>query len=118
MESTFRKIGWTPTSGRVTAFARFANDAAGLGELRVFCRGHRVELAVMEATGGYERLAFLWLWEKGLPCGTSILRTARRFAEAKATFDKTDRIDAAVIAHYVAVKQIARRCRPVPRSSD
>ncbi|TIL82562.1 MAG: IS110 family transposase, partial [Mesorhizobium sp.] len=30
------------------AFARFANDATGLEELLVFCRSHRVELAVME----------------------------------------------------------------------
>jgi transposase len=96
------------------AFARFANDAAGLGELLVFCRGHRVELAVMEATGGYERLAFLWLWENGLPCGIVNPRSVRRFAEAMGTFEKTDRIDAAVIAHYASVKQIVPAAPPSP----
>ena len=94
------------------AFARFANDASGLSELLVFCHGHCVELAVMEATGGYERLAFLWLWENGLACGIVNPRSVRRFAEAMGTFEKTDRIDAAVIAHYASVKQIAPTVPP------
>ena len=94
------------------AFARFANDATGLEELLVFCRGHRVELAVMEATGGYERLAFMWLWAKGLPCGIVNPRNVRRFAEAMGILEKTDRIDAAVIAYFAAVKQIAPTSPP------
>src|SRR5476649_1494825 len=40
-------------------FGSFDNDPAGIAELAAFCRQHRVELAVMEATGGYERQAFL-----------------------------------------------------------
>ena len=95
------------------AFGRFANDAAGLEGLLVFCRKNSVDLVVMEATGGYERLAFLWLWEKGLPCGVVNPRSVRRFAEAMGTFEKTDRIDAAVIAHYASVKQIV----PMPPPS-
>ena len=94
------------------AFARFANDATGLEELLVFCRSHRVELAVMEATGGYERLAFMWLWAKGLPCGVVNPRNVRRFAEAMGILEKTDRIDAAVIAYFAAVKQIAPTSPP------
>jgi transposase len=93
-------------------FRRFANDAAGLEELWGFCRNHRVELAVMEATGGYERFAFLWLWEKGPPCGIVNPRNVRRFAEAMGILEKTDRIDAAVIAHFAAVKQIAPTSPP------
>lgn len=77
----------------------------------MFCRGH-VKLAVMEATGGYERLAFLWLWENGVRCGIVNTRSVRRFTEAMGTFEKTDRIDAAVITHYAAVKEIVPTVPP------
>ncbi|TGT94225.1 transposase, partial [bacterium M00.F.Ca.ET.163.01.1.1] len=49
------------------AAGRFRNDAAGIAELAAWCQGHGVELAVMEASGGGERLAFLLLWELRLP---------------------------------------------------
>ncbi|TIP00778.1 MAG: IS110 family transposase, partial [Mesorhizobium sp.] len=45
------------------AAGRFRNDAAGIADLAAWCQGHDVELVVMEASGGYERLAFLLLWE-------------------------------------------------------
>ena len=44
------------------AFARFANNTAGIAKLATFCTEHKVELVVMEATGGFERLAFTLLW--------------------------------------------------------
>jgi transposase len=45
------------------------NDTAGIAELAGFCREHTVELVVMEASGGYERRAFVELWEKkGISC--------------------------------------------------
>jgi transposase len=43
-------------------------DTAGIAELAGFCREHTVELVVMEASGGYERRAFVVLWEKGISC--------------------------------------------------
>ena len=39
----------------------FKNTAAGIEALAAFCRRHQVDLVVMEATGGYERKAFLLL---------------------------------------------------------
>ena len=88
------------------AEGRFGNDAAGIAELAAFCRRHGVELVVMEASGGYERLAYLLLWQHGLPCGIVNARSVRRFAEAMGFLEKTDRIDAAVIAHYAQVKRL------------
>lgn len=44
--------------------ASFNNDTAGIAELAAFCREHAVTLVVMEASGGYERRAFVELWEK------------------------------------------------------
>ena len=85
---------------------RFANDAAGIADLAAWCQNHDVELVVMEASGGYERLAFLLLWEMGQPCGMANARSVRYFAEAMGFLEKTDKIDAAVIARYGAVKRL------------
>jgi len=91
-------------------FQRFGNDAAGIGALAALCQTHDVELVAMEASGGYERTAFLLLWELGIACAVVNARNVRHFAEALGFMEKTDRIDAGVIAHYVAVKSI----RPTP----
>jgi transposase len=88
-------------------FQRFGNDAAGIADLAELCRGHGVGLVVMEASGGYERTAFLLLWELGVGCALANARSVRRFAEAMGFLEKTDRIDAGVIAHYAAVKSIS-----------
>jgi transposase len=88
------------------AEGRFRNDAAGLNEFAVFCRAHGVDLVVMEASGGYERLAFLLLWELGVPCAIVNARSVRRFAEAMGSLEKTDRIDAAMIGRYATAKRV------------
>jgi transposase len=88
------------------AAGRFRNDAAGIAELAVFCRGHGAGLVVMEASGGCERLAFALLWEAGQPCGIVNARRVRQFAEAMGVLEKTDAIDAAVIAAYAQVKKV------------
>ncbi|MER8571444.1 IS110 family transposase [Mesorhizobium sp. M1338] len=92
---------------------RFANDAAGIADLAAWCQANGVDLVVMEASGGYERLAFLLLWEMGQPCGMANARSVRYFAEAMGFLEKTDRIDAAVIARYGQVK----RLQPTPPPS-
>ena len=63
----------------------------------------------MEATGGYEQQAFALLSEQGL--GVAILnpRAVRQFAESMGSLEKTDRIDAGMIAWYAEVK----KSRPV-----
>lgn len=93
---------------------RFGNDAAGIAALAGFCRQHGVALVVMEASGGYERLAYLMLWEMKLACGLANARSVRRFAEAMGYLEKTDRIDAAVIARYAAVKELQPSLPPSP----
>jgi transposase len=95
------------------AARRLRNDAAGIADLAAWSQDHGVELVVMEASGGYERLAFLLLWELGVCCGMANARSVRRFAEAMGFLEKTDRIDAAVIAHYGVVKQL----KPMPPPS-
>jgi transposase len=88
------------------AVARFENSSAGVSALAAFCRTHGVELVVMEATGGYERLAFGSLWAEGVQAAVVNARSVRRFAEAMGLFEKTDRLDAGVIAWYAEAKRI------------
>lgn len=56
------------------------NDAAGIADLAAWCQSHGVELAVMEASDGCERLAFLLLWALSLACALVNARSVRRFA--------------------------------------
>lgn len=54
----------------------------------------------MEATGGYERALWLALSEAGLVAAVVNPRQVREFARASGRLAKTDRLDAAVIAHF------------------
>jgi transposase len=99
--------------GRDGAFEQFPRSSEGIGNLARFCRDHQVELVVMEATGGYERLPFAHLWAAGVPAAVVNPRSVRRFAEAMGTFEKTDHIDCAMIAWYAETKRI----KPVEPSS-
>src|SRR3984885_4768854 len=95
-------------------FHSFDNTAAGAAELAAFCRQHQVELVVMEATGGYERRTFLRLWELDQPCAVTNALHVRRYAEAMGSLEKTDRIDAAMIARFAQAKDL----RPTPLPSQ
>jgi transposase len=95
-------------------FESFANDAAGIARLGEFCRRHEVQLVVMEASGGYERQAFLLLWQAGLACGLTNPRSVRRYAEAMGLLEKTDRLDAAVIARFALAKDLKPTRPPTP----
>jgi transposase len=95
-------------------FAGFDNDTAGIAKLAAFCRQHGVSLVVMEASGGYERRAFLELWQAGLACALVNPRNVRRYAEAMGRLEKTDRIDAAVIARFAIAKDLAPTPLPSP----
>jgi transposase len=97
-----------------SVFRSFDNTAAGIAELAVFCRAHETNLVVMEATGGFERRAFLLLWEKDLPCAVTNARQVRHYAEAMGALEKTDRIDAAMIACFAQAKDL----RPTPLPSQ
>ena len=91
----------------------FTNDAVRIAELAAFCRQHRVELVAMESTGGCERRAFLLLSEAGLPCAITNARNVRLYAEAMGVPEKTDRIDASMIARFAGHKDL----KPMPLPS-
>lgn len=94
--------------------ARFANTPDGIADLAAFCRTHAVGLVVMEATGGYERLPFGLLWAEALPAAIVNPRSVRHFARAMGRLEKTDRLDASLIAWYAET----RRIQPQPPAPD
>lgn len=64
----------------------------------------------MEATGGYEQQAFAQLSEQGLGVAIVNPRAVRKFAESMGRPEKTDRMDAGMIAWYAEVKKSLPMC--------
>jgi len=95
----------------------FPNTTEGIAGLADFCRQHGVELVAMEATGGYEKQAFSQLWALGLAVAILNPRSVRRFAEGMGLLEKTDRIDAGVIAWFAQVKR-SRPCTPASAQQE
>ena len=95
-------------------YRRFANTAEGMVALAGFCREHRAALVVMEASGGVEQEAFLALSRHGLLCAIANPAAVRHFARAMGYLEKTDRIDAAMIAGFAKAKRI----EPTPPPSQ
>lgn len=96
------------------AFSSFANDAEGIAELCAWRRKLGAELVAMEASGGYERQAFLLLWQQDLACAVVNATRVRQFAEAMDYLEKTDKIDARVIALYGQAKNLKPSPCPSP----
>lgn len=94
-------------------FERFENSPEGISALADFVRSHDCPLVVMEASGGLERVPFYLLWERSIPCAIVHARSVRDFAKATGRLEKTDRIDAAVIARFAEVMDI----KPMPAPS-
>lgn len=88
----------------------FSNDTAGYTKLIPLLR--KVDLIVVEATGGYERALVAELAAVNLPVVVINPRQVRDFARAMGQLAKTDRIDAQVLAKFgLAVKPLRR---PIP----
>ena len=92
--------------GRDGVSAHFDNDAEGIAHLAEFCQLHQVHLVVMEATGGYEQLAFGLLWAHGIEVAIVNARSVRKFAQSMNILEKTDQIDTGVIAWYAETKKV------------
>jgi transposase len=96
--------------GQDGAGASFANNQEGIADLAAFCESHGVELVAMEATGGYEQRAFAQLSEHGLPVAIVNPRAVRQFAQSMGWLEKTDRIDAGMIAWYAQTRKSQPLC--------
>ena len=90
-------------------YLRAANDEKGVRRVVDRLSEEGVALAVVEATGGLEQRLAVSLDDAGVPVAIANPRQVRDFAKAVGRLAKTDRIDAAVLAHF------AEAVRPEPR---
>ena len=79
---------------------RVDQDQAGVEALVLRLQAMRPQCIVMEATGGYEAPIAAALGAAGLPVAVVNPRQVRDFARSQGKLAKTDRLDAAVIAHF------------------
>jgi transposase len=99
--------------GEKTGKAReFANDASGHRALVKLLVGARVERICLEATGSYHLDLALALDAAGLAVMVVNPKAAKRFAEALATRNKTDAVDAGVLAQFAQRMPFAPWQRP------
>lgn len=87
---------------------RLLNDKTEITKLIRELSAHGVELAALEATGKYHRLAHAMLHEAGIPAAVINPFRARQFADSIGRLAKTDTID----AHSLAL--FAQRLNPEP----
>lgn len=89
---------------------QISNDLEGIGHLVEKLGQAAPVLIILEATGGYEAACASALAVAGLPVTVINPRQARDFAKSLGRLAKTDRIDAAVLAHFgEAVRPAVRK---------
>ena len=98
-----RPTGITPSYG---------NTPTGISDLIKWAQAQQPQLIVLEATGGLERPLVAAIFAAGLPMVVVNPRQVRDFARAIGQLAKTDRIDAAVIAHFG--EAVNPEVRPLP----
>ena len=104
---------WLDIAVRPTGAAwRVAQDDEGVADLVQQLAKLQPKLIVMEASGGYERLPAIALDAARLPVAVVNARHVREFAKSQGKLAKTDRLDAALAAHFGEVSNI--KPRPLP----
>jgi transposase len=91
---------------------RVANDGAGITALCARLAAVGTTLVVVEATGGDEAPLAAALALAGVPLAVVNPRQVRQFAAATGRLAKTDRLDAAVLAHFADA--VRPEARPLP----
>jgi transposase len=76
-----------------------------------------VELVALEATGGYEKQPFALLWAESVPVSILNPRAVRDFAKGMGMLEKTDGIDARIIARFAEVKG-SGPCVPLSKQQE
>jgi transposase len=92
------------------------NDEQGLQQLVERLRPLKPELVVLEASGGYEKAAWLALWAAGIAVARINPRDAYHFAQACRQLAKTDRLDAHGLRRFG--EQLKPAPTPAPSASD
>jgi transposase len=79
------------------------NDAKGLRKLVKFLQSTGLKRVVCEATGNYERELVKACQQAGFPVAVVNPKRVRDFAKSQGRHEKSDPIDATMIAHYAEV---------------
>jgi transposase len=88
---------------------QFKNDDEGIDQVLKLLGEHRIALVVMEASGGYQRQLLASLLAQKLAALAVNPRQVRDFAKAVGKLEKTDKVDARILALF------AERIRPAAR---
>jgi transposase len=96
------------TKGKVE---QFPNDDEGIAKILRRLQGQQVEKIVLEASGGYQRQLLASLLGAKYPAVAVNPRQVRDFAKALGWLEKTDQVDARVLALF------AERVRPDVRAA-
>lgn len=95
-------------------FRSFENTPEGIEQLYQFALEHGVDTIVMESSGIVCRLPYDLLWKAGMPCALVNPASVRAFATGMGSLEKTDRIDAEMIARFAAAKRLVAQLPPSP----
>jgi transposase len=113
------RVGIDVSKARLDVFVRpagvafgVANDEEGIDGLVARLAGEGAALAVVEATGGFERPVAAALAAAGLPVAVVNPRQVRDFARATGRLAKTDALDAEILARFA--EAVRPEARPVP----
>jgi transposase len=91
-----------------------SNDPTGWGELIEQLRGFSIRAIGLEASGGHERGIMRALLAAGMPVRRINPFRLRQFANASGVLAKTDRLDARMLAAFVAIIPTRAVERPAP----
>lgn len=94
------------------------NSADGVAEIVERLRKRKVDLVVVEATGGFELRIVAGLAEAGMPVVVVNPRQVRDFAKATGRLAKTDAIDAMVLADFAMAVRPEIRVLPDAQASE
>ena len=110
--------GWGDVVVRTTGESwRFNQDEEGIKDLVDRLAALQPTLVVMEATGGYERAVREALRGKA-PVAVVNPRQVRDFARSQGMLAKTDRLDAAMIAHFAEASDLGPQPPKSPQSLE
>jgi transposase len=97
---------------------RFDNTPAGIEQLVAWAQSLTPERIILESTGSYQKPAVGALLAAGLPAVVVNARQVRDFAKGTGQLAKTDKIDAAILAHFAEVVTTIVRPLPPQESRD
>jgi len=112
--SKARLDAYVATSSTGGVSESFENSAEGIDALRRFALKHGTAVVVMESSGGPERLAYSLLWQAGMPCALVNPRLVYHYGQSLGYLEKTDHIDARIIARFADARDIVAMAPPSP----